>query len=72
MTHIATRIGGNIQLLEIAIGDIVAAPVGHRVELQAMGELHFVGLQKLRKLLPPFPNPFGFLFVARSVVGGEG
>jgi len=71
MTHIATRIGGNIQLLEIAIGDIVAAPVGHRVELQAVGELHLVGLKKLSELLPPFACSLALFIIASGMRGGS-
>ena len=41
----------NVQFLEIAVGDVVAAPVRHRIELQAVRELHLVGLAKLLELL---------------------
>jgi hypothetical protein len=49
----------NVLFLQIAVGDIVVAPVRHRVELQAVGELHFVGLAKLLELLPSFALSLG-------------
>jgi hypothetical protein len=36
----------------------VVAPVGHRVKLQAVRELHLVGFAKLLKLLAPFAVSF--------------
>lgn len=42
-----------IQLFEIAVGNVVTAPIGHRIELQAMGELHIGFLEKPLKFLPP-------------------
>lgn len=40
-----------VLLLEIAVGNVVVAPVRHRIELQAVRELHVVGLAKLLELL---------------------
>ena len=39
-------------LLEIAVGDVVVAPVGHSIKLQTVRELHLFGLAKLLELLP--------------------
>lgn len=47
----------DVLLLEVAIGNVVIAPVGYRVELQAVGELHLVGLAQLLELLPSLPLP---------------
>jgi hypothetical protein len=40
----------------------VVAPVWHCVELQAVGELHLVGLAKLLELLPSLLLPLAFLW----------
>jgi hypothetical protein len=50
-----------VLLFEVAVCDVVVAPVWHRIELQAMRELHFVGLAKLLELLPSLPIPLAFL-----------
>jgi hypothetical protein len=42
----------DVLLLQVAICDIVVAPVWHCIELQAMGELHLFGFAKLLELLP--------------------
>lgn len=42
----------NVLLLEVAVCNVVVAPVGHRIKLQAVGKLHLVGLAKLLELLP--------------------
>jgi len=47
-----------LQLLQITIGNIVAAPVRHRIELNAVRKLHLVFLEKplelsLRLFVPP-------------------
>ncbi len=55
------RASADVLLLEIAVSDVVVTPVGHRVELQAMGKLHLVGLSKLLKLLPPLAIPLGLV-----------
>ena len=44
----------DVLLLQVAVGNIVVAPVRHRIELQAVGELHLFGLAKLLELLPFF------------------
>jgi hypothetical protein len=49
--------GLHILFLEVAVCDVVVAPIGHGIELQAVGELHLVGLAKLLKLLPSLPFP---------------
>lgn len=38
------------QLLEVAIVDVMAAPIGDGVELNTMGELHLPGLGRLAEL----------------------
>jgi hypothetical protein len=48
----------DILLLEVAVGNIVVAPVGDRIELQTVGELHLVGLAKLLELLAPLAISF--------------
>jgi hypothetical protein len=48
----------DILLLEVAVGNIVVAPIGHRVKLQAVGELHLVGFAKLLELLAPLAISF--------------
>jgi hypothetical protein len=45
----------DVLLLQVAVCDVVVAPVRHRIELQAVGELHLVGLAKLLELLPSLP-----------------
>lgn len=50
----------DVLLLEVAVCDVVVAPVRHRIELQAVGELHLVGLAKLLELLPSLSVPLGF------------
>jgi len=42
----------DVLLLEVAVCDVVVAPVRHRIELQAVGELHLFGFAKLLELLP--------------------
>jgi len=42
---------GNSQLLEIAVRNVVAAPIGHRIELDAVRELHIVLLVEFADLL---------------------
>lgn len=68
-----THLRGNyVQFLEIAIGDVVAAPVGDRIELQAVGELHLVGLAKPLELLPSPSLALSLsfsLFCSSSVTG---
>jgi hypothetical protein len=44
---------GNIQLLQIAVGNVMAAPVWNGIELDAVGELHFVLFVKPPDLLCP-------------------
>lgn len=41
----------NVQLLEIAVGNVVTAPVGDRVELNAVRELHLDVVEKPPELL---------------------
>lgn len=41
---------GILQLLQITIGNIVAAPIWHRIELYAMRKLHVVFFEKLLEL----------------------
>lgn len=41
------------QLLQVAVGNVVAAPVRHRIELDTMRELHFVLLVKASQFLCP-------------------
>jgi hypothetical protein len=36
----------HVQLLEIAVCNVVTAPVRHSIELQAMGELHIGFMEK--------------------------
>lgn len=59
----------HIQLLEIAVGNVMAAPIRHRIKLQAMGELHVGFLEEPLKLLPPKSIPLFlalfFLLLAR-------
>ena len=50
----------HILLLEVAVGNIVVAPVWHCIKLQAVGELHLFGLAKLLELLPSLLFPLGF------------
>jgi hypothetical protein len=46
----------------------MAAPIRHRVELDAVGELHVVAVQKRHQLLPAFEAPvFDAKLSARSV-----
>ena len=54
---IAPVVGSYALFLEVAVCDVVVAPVGHRIELQAVGKLHLVGLAKLLELLPPLAVP---------------
>ena len=49
------------QLLEIAVGDVMAAPIRHRIELDRVGELHRVvdaqqELLELRRMLQRSPR----------------
>jgi hypothetical protein len=37
-----TRFPGDLQLLEVAISNVMAAPVRNSIELDAVGELHLV------------------------------
>jgi hypothetical protein len=46
----------DVLLLQVAVCDVVIAPVGNRIELQAMRELHLVGLAQLLELLPSLPG----------------
>jgi len=46
-------------LLEVAVGNVVVAPVRHRIELQAVRELHLVCLAKLLELRPSLARPLG-------------
>jgi hypothetical protein len=68
----------DILFLEIAVGNIVVAPIGHRVKLQAVRELHLVGFAKLLKLLAPFAVSFalgrygGLLLALGKVVKLDG
>jgi len=39
------------QFLEVAISNVVARPVWHRIELDAMRELHVAGAKEPEKLL---------------------
>lgn len=48
---------GKVQLLQIAVGNIMAAPVWNGVELDAVGELHLVGVVKPPDLLCPLGVP---------------
>jgi hypothetical protein len=50
----------HVLLFQIAVGDIVVAPVGHCIELQAVGELHLFGFTKLLELLPSLALSLGF------------
>lgn len=50
------------ELFEVAVGNVVAAPVGDCIELDAVGELHFV--------LPVEPATFGFLLGLVSFFAG--
>jgi hypothetical protein len=59
----------NVQFLEIAVGDIMAAPVWHSIELQAMRELHLVRLAKLLELLASLSLAVGFLVPSLRIVG---
>ncbi len=43
----------SLQFLEVAVGNVVAAPVGNGVELDAVGEPHLVSLVKASALLGP-------------------
>ena len=54
----------DVQLLEIAVGNVVAAPVWNSIELNAVGELHLV----LR--LNPLPFPISLLLSSRLQVLG--
>lgn len=47
----------DVLLLEVAVGNVVVAPVRHRIELQAVGKLHLFCLAKLLELLPSLPIP---------------
>jgi hypothetical protein len=49
------------QLLEIAVSNVVTAPVGHGIELNAVGELHVVLLVKSADLLGPPGVPLSTL-----------
>jgi len=48
---------GNVQLLQIAVGNIMAAPVWNGVELDAVGKLHLVLVIKPPGLLCPLGFP---------------
>lgn len=50
----------NVHLLEVAVGNVVVAPVWDCIELQAVGEFHLVDLAKLLKLLPSLLCPLLF------------
>jgi hypothetical protein len=50
----------DVLLLEVAVGNVVVAPVRHRIELQAVGELHLVGFAELLELHPSLPVLLGF------------
>jgi hypothetical protein len=52
-----SRTHRDIQLLEIAICNIMAAPIRDGIELNAVGELHLVVLLKPRELLSPLLRP---------------
>jgi hypothetical protein len=43
----------NVQLLQIAVGNVMAAPVRHSIELDAVRELHLVLVVKPLSLLCP-------------------
>lgn len=51
----------NVLFLEIAVSNVVIAPVWHSIELQAVGELHVVGLAELLELLPPLSGVLRFV-----------
>lgn len=57
----------DVQLLQVAVGNVVAAPVGHRIELDAVGELHLVLLLKPLPLLQAFDLPSLFTRVCLVV-----
>ena len=61
--------GGRAHLLQLTIIYIVTAPIGHRIELYAMRELHLVFLEKPLELLAAllFSSRSSRIFVA--VVG---
>src|SRR5262245_48676099 len=65
---VATAVCHHSQFLEVAIGNVMTAPVRNSIKLQAMAELHLVLEEKPRKLLPPSPVPLGVLLLLPSPV----
>lgn len=61
----------DVQLLEIAVSNVVAAPVGNSIELDAVRELHLVLLFKPAALVVSFgPSPgFAISGVVSSLDG---
>ena len=51
------RLEGISQFLEVAVGDVVVGPIRHRIELNAVRELHLVSLAKFPELAVPLLNP---------------
>src|SRR5271163_984595 len=50
------------ELLEVAVGDVVARPVGDGIELDAVGELHgAVAVEEFVELVETFLRPSGLL-----------
>ena len=63
MRCLSSDVRRDVLFLEVAVCDVVVAPVRHRIKLQAVGELHLVGLAKLLELLPSFPVPLALTCV---------
>lgn len=66
MAEIVQRSGagvGKLQLLQITVSNVMAAPVRDSIELNAMGELHFVLPVKPLNLLRPLR--LSFLYFCR-------
>jgi hypothetical protein len=51
----------HVLLLEVAVCNVMVAPVWHCIKLQAVRELHLFGLAKLLELLPSLLFPLAFL-----------
>lgn len=60
----------NVQLLKIAVCNVVAAPVWNSIELNAVGEFHLVLCLKPLSFLPSFILP-SLVFIVGVVVRGD-
>jgi hypothetical protein len=58
--RLSSEVRWNVLLLQVAVCDVVVAPVRHRIELQAVRKLHLFCLAKLLELLPPLSIPLAF------------